>query len=36
MEIIEYFFGDFWHFVELLILCLALSPKITISNERND
>lgn len=36
MEYIEYFFEDFWHFVELLIICLALAPKITVNNEKED
>lgn len=36
MEYIEYFFGNFWHFVALLLLCAALSPKITINNREKD
>ena len=25
----EFFFENFWHFIMLLLLCLAISPKIT-------
>ena len=25
MEIVEYLFGNFWHFLELLLLALAIS-----------
>lgn len=32
MDIIEFFFCDFWHFVCLLLVCYALSPKIKIDN----
>ena len=24
----EFFFNDFWHFVMLLLVCVAISPKI--------
>ena len=30
MEVINFFFNDFWHFVMLLLVCLAISPKINI------
>lgn len=32
MDVIEFFFCDFWHFVCLLLVCYALSPKIKIDN----
>lgn len=30
----EFFFNDFWHFVMLLLVCVAISPKI--SNNANN
>lgn len=30
MEVVNFFFNDFWHFVMLLLVCYALSPKIDI------
>lgn len=39
MDIVEYFFGNFWHFLELLLLALAISggPRaiIKIGEKRN-
>ena len=32
MEIVQYFFGDVWHFLLLLLVCAVLSPKVTIYN----
>ena len=29
----EFFFNDFWHFIMLLLVCYAISPKI--SNNSN-
>lgn len=31
MEVINFFFNDFWHFVMLLLVCLAISPKFNIN-----
>ena len=31
MEVINFFFNDFWHFVMLLLVCYTLSPKIHMS-----
>lgn len=31
MDVINFFFNDFLHFVMLLMVCLALSPKINIT-----
>ena len=31
MEVINFFFNDFWHFVMLLLVCLAISPKINVN-----
>lgn len=28
MEIVNFFFNDFWHFIMLLLVCWTLSPKI--------
>ena len=32
MEVVEFFFNDFWHFVMLLMVCFALSPKISVKD----
>lgn len=32
MEIVNFFFNDFWHFIMLLLICWSLSPKINISS----
>ena len=32
MEVVNFFFTDFWHFVMLLLVCWAISPKINIKN----
>lgn len=31
MEVINFFFNDFWHFIMLLLVCLAISPKFNIN-----
>ena len=31
MEVVNFFFTDFWHFVMLLLVCLAISPKISVN-----
>ena len=28
----EFFFGDFWHFIMLLLVCYTISPKINNSS----
>lgn len=32
MEVIDFFFNDFWHFVMLLLVCYTLSPKINVTS----
>lgn len=30
--VLDFFFNDFWHYIMLVLLCLALCPKPNISN----
>lgn len=30
MEIVDFFFNDFWHFCMLLLVCWTLSPKVDV------
>lgn len=32
MEVVEFFFNDFWHFIMLLLVCYTISPKISIKD----
>lgn len=31
----EFFFGNFWHFLMLFMLCLAIAPKINNNSPTN-